>query len=60
MKVKELLKIVKEDGWFEKNQKGSHLHLVHPTKKGKVTIPVHKGDLAIGTVNSILKQAGLK
>jgi predicted RNA binding protein YcfA (HicA-like mRNA interferase family) len=60
MKVKELLKMLKEDGWQEKTQKGSHLHLEHPIKKGKVTVPVHGGDIPKGTLNSILKQAGLK
>ncbi|SPF40401.1 hypothetical protein SBF1_2200004 [Candidatus Desulfosporosinus infrequens] len=39
---------------------GSHIQLKHPTKTGKVTVPNHKGDLAPGTLNSILKQAGLK
>lgn len=29
-------------------------------KKGKITIPMHRGDLALKTANSILKQAGLK
>jgi predicted RNA binding protein YcfA (HicA-like mRNA interferase family) len=60
MKVREILKILKEDGWFEKTQKGSHLQLEHPIKKGKVTVPVHGGDIPKGTLNSILKQAGLK
>jgi predicted RNA binding protein YcfA (HicA-like mRNA interferase family) len=60
MKVKELLKLLKKDGWFEKTQKGSHLQLEHSSKKGKVTVPIHGGDIPIGTLNSILKQAGLK
>ncbi len=60
MKVKELIKLLKNDGWQEKDQKGSHLQLVHPEKSGKVTIPVHGGDIPKGTLNSILKQAGLK
>ena len=46
--------------WYEKDQKGSHLQLVHPKKKGKVTVPVHSGDIPKGTLNSILRQAGLK
>jgi predicted RNA binding protein YcfA (HicA-like mRNA interferase family) len=60
MKIKEPLKILKEDGWEEKDQKGSHLQLVHHNKLGKVTVPVHKGDIPKGTLNAILKQAGLK
>lgn len=60
MKVKELLKVLRSDGWKEKNQKGSHLQLEHSIKKGKVTVPVHGGDIPKGTLNAILKQAGLK
>lgn len=60
MKVKELKKLLHEDGWIKKVQKGSHLQLTHPTKPGKVTVPIHGGDIPIGTLNSILKQAGLK
>ncbi|MCL6258600.1 type II toxin-antitoxin system HicA family toxin [Aquiflexum sp. TKW24L] len=60
MKIKDLLKLLKQDGWSEKTQKGSHLQLVHPTKPGKVTVPIHGGDIPVGTLNSILKQAGLK
>ncbi|HEY5326531.1 MAG TPA: type II toxin-antitoxin system HicA family toxin [Mucilaginibacter sp.] len=60
MKVKELLKLLKDDGWMEKEQKGSHLQMVNSNKPGKVTVPVHKGDIPKGTLNAILKQAGLK
>lgn len=58
--AKELIRILKADGWTEKSQRGSHLQLVHPSKSGKVTVPIHTGDLDIKTCNSILKQAGLK
>ncbi len=60
MKVRDLLRILREDGWTEKTQKGSHLQLEHSIKSGKVTVPVHGGDIPKGTLNSILKQAGLK
>ena len=61
MTAKEIIKILKSDGWIQKSQKGSHLQMIHPTKSGKVTIPVHSNkDLDINTYNSILKQAGLK
>jgi predicted RNA binding protein YcfA (HicA-like mRNA interferase family) len=60
MKVKDLLKELKKDGWVEKEQKGRHLQLIHPLKKGKVTLPIHSGDIPKGTLNAILKQAGLK
>lgn len=60
MKSIELIRILREDGWNEKAQKGSHLQMIHHTKKGKVTVPMHNGDLPKGTLNAILKQAGLK
>ncbi|BCS80614.1 type II toxin-antitoxin system HicA family toxin [Anaerocellum diazotrophicum] len=60
MKPKELIKILKEDGWYEVRQRGSHKQFRHPVKKGLVTIPFHNKDLDIKTLNSILKQAGLK
>ncbi|WP_373496611.1 type II toxin-antitoxin system HicA family toxin [Aquiflexum sp.] len=60
MNSRELLKVLYKDGWIKKDQKGSHLQLIHPQKTGKVTVPIHGGDIPIGTLNSILKQAGLK
>lgn len=60
MTAKEILKELHADGWYEIGQRGSHLNLKHPTKPGKVTIPIHSGDLPRGTLSSILKQAGLK
>ncbi|MCP1121581.1 type II toxin-antitoxin system HicA family toxin [Robbsia andropogonis] len=55
-----LIKQIKADGWFLVHTVGSHQQFKHPTKLGKVTVPHPKKDLPIGTVNSILKQAGLK
>ena len=60
MTAKELEKILLKDGWYIKNQKGSHRQYKHPTKAGKVTIPFQSGDVDRGTADSILKQAGLK
>ena len=62
MTVREILKILHKDGWKEVDSrtKGSHIQLKHSFKSGKVTVPNHKGDIAPGTLNSILKQAGLK
>lgn len=62
MTVREVLKILRQDGWVEveNRTKGSHIQLRHPTKPGKVTVPSHGGDVAKGTLNSIMRQAGLK
>jgi len=61
MKVKEIIKIIEQDGWFMVRRKGSHRQFKHIDKDGLVTIAGHLNeDLAKGTLNSILKQAGLK
>mgnify|MGYP001555980725 FL=1 len=60
MTAREVIRLLKKDGWSEKNKKGSHKQFTHHVKKGKVTISVHSGDLPPGTLNSIFKQAGWK
>lgn len=62
MTIREILKVLHNDGWreIEARTKGSHIQLRHPTKPGKVTVSNHRGDIAPGTLNSIYKQAGLK
>jgi predicted RNA binding protein YcfA (HicA-like mRNA interferase family) len=61
MKVRDLLRMIEADGWFLARTRGSHRQYKHPTKRGLVTVPGHPSDeLAPGTLNSILKQAGLK
>lgn len=61
LKPREMEKIILADGWVFKVQNGSHRHYVHPTKRGKVTIPFHKGkELDRRTELSIRRQAGLK
>jgi len=56
---KEILKMLKADGWFEVNRVGSHIQLKHPSKPGRVTVPHPYKDLPIKTVKSIFKQAGI-
>ncbi|MGA1740553.1 MAG: type II toxin-antitoxin system HicA family toxin [Pseudohongiellaceae bacterium] len=61
MKVKEITKLIAVDGWFLVRIKGSHRQYKHPRKNGLVTVPGKMNDdLAVGTANSIFKQAGLK
>ncbi len=57
---KEILKILKEDGWIEVNQEGRHLQLKHPTKPGKVTVTHPVKDVPEKTTRSIFRQAGLE
>lgn len=61
VKVRDILKRIEDDGWLQVCIRGSHRQFKHPHKPGRVTIAGHPGaDLAPGTLNSILKQAGLK
>jgi predicted RNA binding protein YcfA (HicA-like mRNA interferase family) len=61
MKVGEILRMLLDDGWSLVATRGSHRQFKHMTKPGRVTVPGKPSDdLAPGTLNSILKQAGLK
>lgn len=60
-KVREAIRAIERDGWHLVATKGSHRQYRHSVKPGKVTIAGRLSkDLAPGTWNSILKQAGLK
>jgi predicted RNA binding protein YcfA (HicA-like mRNA interferase family) len=61
MKVREAITFIQQDGWYLVRTRGSHRHFKHPAKPGLVTIAGKPGvDIPKGTLNSILKQAGLK
>ena len=60
MDSSKLIRMLQDDGWVIARTRGSHHHMKHPIKTGLVTVPHPKKDLPIGTVSSILKQAGLK
>ncbi|HQS84090.1 MAG: addiction module toxin, HicA family [Alphaproteobacteria bacterium 16-39-46] len=60
MDSKEIIKILKKDGWVLKRTRGSHHHFCHPTRKGLVTVPHPKMDIPIGTLKSIEKQLGIQ
>jgi predicted RNA binding protein YcfA (HicA-like mRNA interferase family) len=61
MKVKDLIKLLEVDGWYQVRMKGSHRQFHHPTKKGTVTVAGKPNvDIPPGTLNSAIKQAGLK
>jgi len=60
MKIRDVIKLIENDGWYLVATKGSHRQFKHPTKPGRVTIAGHPNDdLALGTLNSVLKQAQL-
>ena len=59
MSSKDLMKLLKKDGWDLDRVKGSHYQFKHPSKKGIVTLPHPRKDLPKKTVESIFNQAGL-
>jgi len=61
MKVRAVIRMIEDDGWFIARTKGSHRQFRHREKPGLVTIAGKlSDDLAPGTLNSVLRQAGLK
>ncbi|MGD9823168.1 type II toxin-antitoxin system HicA family toxin [Desulfobacter sp.] len=61
MKVRDVIKLIKNDGWYLVAMKGSHRQFKHPLKPGRVTISGKSGDdVSTGTLGSIYKQARLK
>ena len=61
MKVREAIRMIELDGWRQVAMRGSHRQFKHVSKPGRVTIAGKPSDdLAPGTCDSILKQAGLK
>ena len=61
MKVSELIALLEKDGWVQVRMKGIHRQYHHSIKPGTVTVAGKPSiDIPPGTLNSALKQAGLK
>jgi predicted RNA binding protein YcfA (HicA-like mRNA interferase family) len=61
VKVRDVIKLLEEDGWYLARTKGSHRQFKHSAKSGAVTVAGKASiDVPPGTLNSILKQSGLK
>jgi predicted RNA binding protein YcfA (HicA-like mRNA interferase family) len=60
VKSADVVKLIESDGWFLVRISGSHHHFRHRVRPGLVTVPHPKKDLPVGTLNSILRQAGFK
>lgn len=61
MKVREVIKILEEDGWYLARTRGSHRQFKHPEKAGTVTVSGNLGiDMPIGTLKSVLRQSQLQ
>ena len=58
MKVREIIRIFEDDGWYLARTKGSHRQFHHPEKKGTVTVAGNLNvDVPIGTLKRIYEQA---
>ncbi|MFI5088774.1 MAG: type II toxin-antitoxin system HicA family toxin [Terriglobales bacterium] len=61
MKVRDVIKLIERDGWYLERTRGSHRQYRSNVKPGTVTVAGHPSDeMPRGTLNSVLKQAGLK
>ena len=61
MKIRDVIKMIEDDGWYLVATKGSHRQYKHSIKAGRVTIAGHlNDDLASGSLNSIFKQAQMQ
>jgi predicted RNA binding protein YcfA (HicA-like mRNA interferase family) len=61
VKVRDVIRLIEDDGWYLVATRGSHRQYKHPHKTGRVTIAGKPSDdMAPGTLNSVLKQSGLK
>jgi predicted RNA binding protein YcfA (HicA-like mRNA interferase family) len=58
VRVWEVVRLLRDDGWYVVAQRGSHMQFKHPIKGGRVTIAGNPSQsLASGTLNSVFKQA---
>jgi predicted RNA binding protein YcfA (HicA-like mRNA interferase family) len=61
VKVRDILKLLRQGGWEHVRTKGSHRQFRHPEKSGTVTVAGKPGvEIPIGTLKNIFKQARLK
>lgn len=56
---REVIKMLKKDGWYEVNVTGSHHQFKHPVKRGRVTVKHPDKDIPPKTLKSIEDQSGL-
>lgn len=60
MTPKQLIKLLRENGFVFLRQSGSHAIFKNEEKKRKVVVPIHSKDVPTGTLHAILKDAGIK
>lgn len=60
MNSRDVIRILKANGWYEVNHVGSHVQFKHAQIAGRLTVPHPKRDIPIGTLKSVEKQSALK
>lgn len=61
MKCSQLVKLLKDNGWYVERQKGSHMIMRHDLRSEQLVVPNHGSkEMATGTASNILKKAGIK
>ena len=60
MKPRELIKLLKDNGFVEISQNGFHKKLFNPKTSKTIIVPYHSKELKKGTEQGILRDAGLK
>ncbi|MEW6265366.1 MAG: type II toxin-antitoxin system HicA family toxin [Thermodesulfobacteriota bacterium] len=60
MDSRTVIRILKQEGWYEVHRVGSHVQFKHPSRKGRVTVPHPRKDIPAGTLRSMERQSGLK
>ena len=56
---REMLKMLKADGWYEVNCVGDHHQFKYPSKPGRVTVTHPRKDIPTETLKSIAQQSGI-
>lgn len=60
-KIRDMLRILKKDGWVQVAQVGSHRQFKHPSKPGRVTVSGKRSDdIDPKRWDSMMRQAGLE
>ncbi len=58
--VREILKILKKNGFIKVDQNGSHIKMFNKKSNRTTIVPNHKGDVPLGTEKAIWKQSDIK
>mgnify|MGYP001424612654 CR=1 FL=1 len=59
IKPKELIRKLHKLGFVDDHQTGSHLIMLHPKTNKRAVVPHHLREIPKGTLNSLLKEAGI-